>query len=192
MIKNKKPYIFFIGGILLVFLSIYFFSNPDLSPKTGNLSLKPSSFKSDLGQIQDQIKTKPSDLQTYDDENFSFQYPKNFLLSSYPAVGGGTKIVVESSTGNKQGFQIAYWSFDESEPLTPERIKSDLPDLVMENIKNIKILNDLSALSFYSRDENIGHTFEIWFVYDQHLYQVMTYLEFSDQMQKILETIKFK
>lgn len=122
--------------------------------------------------------------------NFTFEYPKSFASSSEDIEGGGKVITVES-TEPKKGFQITTVPFDESEVLTPERIKQDLPDLVMDNVKNIEV-DGFSALSFNSNDENLGDTFEVWFNAGGSLYQIQTYKEFNTELLEILKTWKVK
>ena len=135
--------------------------------------------------------SKGEDLEMYQTDIFSFQYPKGFVVNSHPVSGGG-KIVAERITGQKEGFQIAFWPFDETGPLTIERIKKDIPDIEINNFRNIEIATDFPAVAFESADEIMGRTFEVWFIYKEKLYQVMTYPTFAEQMEKILTTLRFE
>lgn len=121
---------------------------------------------------------------------FSFEYPDKFIVNDVPMDGGGNKIVVES-TESKKGFQITILPFDELGPLTEERIKKDLPDLViLEAVRGD--ISGVDVLQFKSVDENVGNTFEIWFIYSGNLYQIQTYREFSEELLDILKSWKFK
>ena len=131
------------------------------------------------------------------DKNFSFEYPKNFVASSGDLDSGGKKIVVES-TEPKKGFQITILPFDEAGPLTVARIKQDLPDMIINDASQL-LLNlrggeggVISAVAFNSTDENIGNTYEVWFVSGGNLYQIQTYEEFALSLQNILKSWKFK
>jgi hypothetical protein len=123
---------------------------------------------------------------------FTFNYPQKFNLTSQDIEGGGKKILVESTEPQK-GFEITVLPFDEVGPLTAARIKQDIPDMVMGNQKSVIVgAEKIPALAFNSTDENIGNTFEIWFVYNGSLYQALTYPEFSAGMEEILKTWQFK
>lgn len=133
--------------------------------------------------------------QTYEqpEDNFTFSYPQklNVTETAIEEIEGGKRILVESEEP-KKGFEMIILPFDETGLLTAERIRQDLPDMLMENIRNILISNNITAISFDSIDENIGETHEVWFVYNGYLYQARTYRDFGQTMEAILQTWKFK
>jgi len=123
--------------------------------------------------------------------NFTFQYPQKYNITSRDIEGGGKQILVES-TEPKKGFEIDIIPFDESTPLTADRIKQDLPDIVMSDITNFTVSTSISGLSFNSADDNIGSTHEVWFIAGGALYQCRTYRDFGPAMEEMLKTFKFK
>jgi hypothetical protein len=106
-------------------------------------------------------------------------------------VPDGKRILAESGE-SKKGFEIVILPFDENGQLTKERILTDVPDMKIENEKEITIGNDIKALAFGSEDENLGPTFEIWFASGGHLFEARTYPEFGEAMKGILQTLKFR
>lgn len=148
-----------------------------------------------------------SAVYTHPQLGFSFQYPEGFKAVSIPAGDGNESIVVEpsgatdnqqSTTNNEQkGFQIYIAPFDQEGPLTAQFIRSELPAMPMRNIRTAKLAS-VPAVVFESQNEDIGPTFEIWFVYPEspvphgnYLYQIMAYKEFAGELTKILQSWKF-
>ncbi len=120
---------------------------------------------------------------------FSFQHPEGFKVSEFQDETGDVLLFEKSSPSEalaKEGFQIFIAPFDESSPLTPERVKKDLPQIEMKNPKNAELAG-IPALHFGS-----GATREFWFVKDGFLYEVSYFPEFENMMFKILKTWKFK
>jgi len=74
--------------------------------------------------------------------------------------------------------------------LTEQRIKEDIPDIVIKEPLQIKV-GEAIALAFLSESESLGQTREVWWVYKGNLYQITTYTEFDETMVAILETWKF-
>ena len=145
---------------------------------------------------------------------FSFQYPKGFKTGIFPA-GEGETIVVEKSPEDepttaggsapekaREGFQIYISAFDEEGPLTLERVKKEIPDLIVESPQTVILgssaSKDFEALVFFSRNESLGRTREAWFVWPQspqpdgnYLYQISAYASFDAELSKIMATWKF-
>ena len=121
------------------------------------------------------------------DYHFFFDVPKGFSFNEIPDEKG-TVVLVEGSAG--ESFQIFVTPFDEPGPLTPERIKKDLPQKVIRNPR-AGTLDGVSAIAFTSHDEDTGDVFEIWFIHDGSLFQITTKSDFADGLQNILQTWKF-
>lgn len=137
----------------------------------------------------------PAEMQIFnsEDNSFEFSYPKDLKVTetALEGVEGGKRILVESAEA-KKGFEITSLPFDEAGPLTQERILQDVPDMEMNNVKNISVGENISALSFESVDENLGKTFEIWFVSGGNLFEARTYIEYAQTMGEIMKTWKTK
>lgn len=136
-------------------------------------------------------KTEKVTKKTYEssDYKFLFEYEDGFVITSVP-LEAGNKIVFELAKP-RNGFQITVFPFDELGPLTEERIKKDLPDLVVVEAKSVSMAG-VETLQFKSIDESVGGTFEVWFVYSGNFYQIQTYKEFSLELQEIMKSWQFK
>lgn len=120
---------------------------------------------------------------------FSFAQPEGFTAIASPYGDFGEAVVIEKD--ETAGFQIFIIPFDEPGPITPERIRIDLPDLVMNNIRQATLV-DAPALVFDSVNEEVGETHEVWFARNGYLYQIMTYKSFENEMNAILQTWRFE
>ena len=91
------------------------------------------------------------------------------------------------------GFQIFIIPFDEEGPLAPERIRQDLPEMLIQNPQNVIIGKDnIRALIFFSQEPGFGRTREIWFVRNGYLYQAMTYAELDALIGQVMESWEFQ
>ena len=160
---------------------------------------------------------------------FSFQYPEGFKVSEFEEENG--KVILFEASGKTSdvespktsdveelaGFQIFITPFDESGPLTAERIKKDLPNAVVENPTLVKVgpstgSGQAEALSFVGEgDPPTGlsadkageaggfKTAEGWFVWPpepypngNYLYQITAKVEDAKLLEGIITTWKFQ
>jgi len=119
---------------------------------------------------------------------FSFNYAGDFKVSEIDEENGAFTVLAEG-TGEKRTFQIFIADFEEEGPITPDRIKKDLPDIKIEQPQTISFAGT-EALAFISPDEQ-GKMVEIWFVYGGALYQIRSYFELTDELSKILASWQF-
>ena len=134
------------------------------------------------------------------DFGFSFKYPKDFSATELEDDMGATVVLQKSgardpSTGSGNlGFQIYISEFDEEGPITPERIKQDLPDTVVNQPLQVLIgeKKDIPALIFLSKHESLGDVREVWFVSNGFLYQLTAYADMDNLIGPILETLRFQ
>ena len=117
-------------------------------------------------------------------DNFSFVHSAKITLSQEEVEGG--ELIMAS--GDVSGvFQLFIIPFDEKGPLTPERIKKDVPDMIIKNEKSLDV-SGVKALTFESKDESGTETFEVWFVSGGKLYQMAGYDESKKTIQEILKS----
>lgn len=150
-----------------------------------------------------------TDWTNYENSSFGFslKHPKEFKVSEF-SDEKGLAILFEEA-GGKRGFQIFISEFDEAGPITVERVRRELPKLVMEDEQEIVLGGRTSpggstsqkfpALVFFSRDESLGRTREAWFIWPQdpklsgnYLFQVTARAEWDKMLSKIMATWKFK
>ncbi len=118
---------------------------------------------------------------------FSFGHPKEFSISEF--IEGDTDVILARDAAASSVFQVSVSPFDESGPITKERILKDIPDMRINNDKEISVGGE-KALSFTSKDAS-EETFEIWFVHGGNLYQISAFPSFGGELDKILATWKF-
>jgi hypothetical protein len=126
--------------------------------------------------------------QTYSRSDFSFSYPTGFRVNSVP-VEGGEMVTIENQDGT--GFQIFIIPFDEPGMITPERIRQDLPDAIINEPK-VADLDGVRTLVFSGYDEALGDTFEAWAVDGGKLYQISGPETATDLVIETLETWDWK
>lgn len=168
-------------------------------------------FFSEKGIIpgREDIGGNPTGKEIYTDAkyNFSFEYPRGINISAVPQEPTdcdpqltdcldenkqGERIVAQSAD-MKQNFQITIAFFDEPGPLTKERILQDIPDMVINNPQNVTITkNKIDALSFGSKTDGVSETNEIWFIYNNNLYQISVSTGTDQLVGEILTTMEFK
>ncbi len=138
---------------------------------------------------------------------FSFQVPSDFSLGEFDEAGGRLVLVQAPSAGSGQGtggqddpsstsgptFQVFITAWDEPEQsLTPERIREDVPDLVIRRPEALSMEGgSRQALTFVGESERFGTTREVWMVNDGWLFQVITSAENQKALSKILNTWQF-
>ncbi|MEX0919022.1 MAG: hypothetical protein WDZ85_03640 [Candidatus Paceibacterota bacterium] len=136
----------------------------------------------------------PDYNQTYvsTDFGFRFRFPENLRFSTF-AERNGQMILANSATGAGNAFQIFISPFDEpADSLTPDRLRQDLPDLVVKKPEVFKLADRASGLAFVSDGPPFGESREVWFVYQNHLYQISAYLDNDALLQNILRTWRFE
>jgi len=131
--------------------------------------------------------------ETYRDNTFGFlfQYPTGYRVATTTFGDGGELITVEKDANT--GFQIAVTPFDESGPLTVERIRLDLPDMVMEEPRAFQVGGDAGAegVAFFGENAELGKTREIWFSHAGFLYQVTAYARMDKEIANIMGSWRF-
>lgn len=195
---NKKliPIIIF---IIVLSGAIYFvFSNkksPQQTPAGAEAENKITEQEKTF-DITPSEENKENNIYSDSQYKFSFQYPKDFTATKFQEGENGNTILVQekdpSNPSGQVGFQIFISPFDEPGPLTKERILQDLPDLIIKNPEQRVLKSGAVALIFFSQEPSLGEIREIWFIYNNYLYQVSTYAALDSLVTKILETWKFQ
>ncbi len=119
---------------------------------------------------------------------FSFNLPSLYIprMQSYDE----TADILTFDAAGDNSFQIFIMAYDEP-AINPERIKIDVPDIVIKNAR-AGTLDGAEALVFESFEESLGETYEVWFARDGYLYQMMTYADKAEEVNKVLGTWKFQ
>lgn len=111
---------------------------------------------------------------THPETGLTFPYRKEFRFHKIPE-NGGELILLENSQ-RAVAFQIFIQPWYEPGPLTIERIKHDLPEMIMINT-DIAELNGtpVPMVRFHGFHDSLGYIPEAWFIYNGYLYQLAMY-----------------
>ena len=130
------------------------------------------------------------------DYGFSFFYPGDMNVGSFDE-GEGEMVLVQSGGSDSPpfkggarggyGVQLYISPFDEPGPITPDRIKKDLPDEIISNSQTGQ-LNGEPALQFGSQDDSGGQTVEVWVVHQKNLYRFTAWQSSASVLQQILNS----
>lgn len=121
---------------------------------------------------------------------FSFKYPAQFEVEIIPD-GEKSKAVLFVNPRTGDAFQIYLTPFKDQIVLTPEKIRQDIPDIVLDHFQEIRVSGVLT-LFFASQDEVFGDTYEVWFVHHGTLFQITSPAQNVDILKKILVTFRFQ
>jgi len=154
-------------------------SSPDTSSFSSSGTESDSSDSSDLTEQYSNSKY-----------GFSFNYPAGFTIGEFPEGDIGETILVQNPESS-QSFQVFVADYDEPGPITPERILQDLPTFVIENPQEAILPGNVEALIFFSQEEGLGKTREVWIVHGGYLYQITTEASMDAWLAGILNTWHF-
>lgn len=144
--------------------------------------------------VGNSTESPTSEWKTYDNKTlgFSLMYPPEYISNDLVAEDGAVIVTIGEKGNLGFGFQINITSFDESPAsMTVERIRRDIPDLVMEEPQAFHFGNLAQGVSFISQNE-IGKTREMWFATQRYLYQISAPIAFDPVLPKIMASWKFK
>lgn len=124
-----------------------------------------------------------TDSKTYRDVSakFLFKYPKDYELRELPPIAEGEgRTLLFAKEGEAPSLQIVVSSFDEDIVLTAERIRADVPDLVMNNAKEFAIGSVTKGVAW---SDEVG--VNVWFVAKGNLFQATAFTTDTRAMEQI-------
>jgi len=129
---------------------------------------------------------------TYTNEQygFSLKYPPNFHVGEF-SNGTNTSVVLQN-TESRTGFQIYIKPIEENLTLTESKLRQQVPDINVSDVKPTTVAGTDNALAFNAQNDAFGQSAEIWFVKDKTLFQLSTYREQQKLLQQVVETWKFE
>lgn len=124
---------------------------------------------------------------------FSFRFPPNLKVTNF-VNEENQKVILAQDTSKGQGFQVTISEFDEGNiDLTEDRIKQDIPDLVIKESQPVLLGSRGKGIAFLSNNDQFnGNSREVWFVYNGYLYQISTYAHLDPLIKAVLATWKFE
>ncbi len=158
-------------------------SDPFLEQATNT----PQPEKTESARIPRDI---PKGSKEYANEQYGFSlvYPESLQVHEEQD-GGGTVTVVFQNDEPVEGFQIFITPYSGAQ-VSEERFRIDIPSGVRTNLENITIDGALGA-AFYSMDQNLGETREVWFVQGRYLYEVTTLRSLEASLHEVMKSWMF-
>jgi hypothetical protein len=135
-------------------------------------------------------KNVPDAYKEYRNEQFGFflYYPPQLQPIQY--ADDRPEITVAFSAGDGEpGFQVYVAPIDGT-TITNERFMRDEPSGVRKDLHNTAVAG-VSAIEFQGFNANMGQTYEVWFIRDHLLYEVLTYKELEPWLNEIMSTWRF-
>jgi hypothetical protein len=121
---------------------------------------------------------------THPATGLTFKYLKDFDITVLKERAG--EIILGENTEYGMAFQIFIQPFDESGPITVDRIRHDLPDLPMEAVAETELIHTGDpVLIFLSVDDSLGRIPEAWFVRNGYLFQLTMYAPPDDDIDPL-------
>lgn len=103
--------------------------------------------------------------------------------------GGGAATFTFENFDNAHGFQIFVVPYSGT-TISDARFAEDEPSGVRTNLTTLMV-DGVAAAAFDSYDENLGDTYEVWFIHDGYLYELTTLKAFAGSMRERLATWQF-
>ena len=126
---------------------------------------------------------------------FSLDHPASWRHSNVQDDEYGGEVFLFEGPGAGEGFQIFLSPFDEPlDVLTPERIREDVPAIAIENPQVVVVGQggQFRALIFFSNDESLGRTREVWFIHEGYLYQLTVPAGRDAEIARVMGTWEFE
>ena len=96
-------------------------------------------------------------------------------------------MILIQTKDTKKSAQIFIIPFDEPAPISKTRILKDLPDMVIKNEQKGEV-GGHPAIAFLGKHETLGDTYEIWFIKNKYLYQIITRASTAQFLTDIMKT----
>lgn len=124
----------------------------------------------------------------FDSDGYSVRVPEGQKGETYELNDGQTVTVFVDDLGNS--FQIFTMPYDG--PGGAQGVIEALPPVPINEPTEMFVGGE-PAIAFYTPDEALGDdTYEVWFIHDGLLYQVMTYAPLDAWLSEILNTWRFR
>ena len=203
--KNK-----WIGLVIIIILGVvlfFVFRDEDGGFKNPVSIIKEDGSKNDNSLNEEFIpvpEVAETEIEKIDESKNSFFHPQYKFSLNYPSdmnstnftEGGGEQILFQDSS-NDRWFQMYITPWDEGDNLSVDRIRQDLPDLLIQSPQTV-ILGPKQAdgvgpraVIFFGEQDGLGETREVWFVRGDFLYQITTFKRLDSFLAEILSTLQF-
>lgn len=172
-IKYMKKFFLITIFFILTGIGIFIFNK---------LGLKGDNLNRDLQQ--EEISNDPQNF-THPDLDFSFFYPPKYYLTIIDD-GVGESILIQ-----KDGSGMEIYITDFEGVINSNSVKKDITDVKLENLMDINLPSGISAVSFSYKDSSLGEVWNVWFVKNKKIYQVVGQSGNDDVLKMFIQTFSF-
>jgi hypothetical protein len=120
---------------------------------------------------------------------FSFEFPAGLLIDTVKNEAGYVLLAEKPNT--KHGFQVFVSSFPHDAVLNAKTIERELPLDIIGPIQEISLPDGTAAFRLFAKNLELGSTLEVLFRRGSALYQVTSYPESSEWLDRIMSTWRF-
>ena len=196
---TRKPHLIVpVAAALAVALALlagwYFLAPgaPGAHPGTEVVSPIPLSGTTSAEALADTSEAPPEGYVQYVNNKyrFSFYHSPEGKITEYDEGGGAETIVLENFQ-KVRGLQVFIVPYA-GDTISDQRFHDDVPSGVRKNIEMTTIgAKQIPAVTFQSEDALLGPTREIWFIYEEHLYEITTFQGVKDWLTPIIQSWRF-
>ncbi len=156
-----------------------------MTPSTGVFSSGPAK-----PSLPPAPRTPPAGMKEYRSipYHFSLFYPEALSVSERDE-GGGARTITFQNLKSIEGFQIFIVPYTDAQ-VSAARFKKDEPSGVRLNATD-RTVDSAVASSFYSTNQALGDTREVWFVHDGYLYEITTLKALDSWLDPVISSWKF-
>lgn len=142
------------------------------------------------GTVETAPRQAPEGMREYRSETYriSLFYPDTLEVKPYDE-GGAAATVAFQNAAAAEGFQIFIVPYAAPQ-IHQARFMQDVPSGVMESPLNVEVAG-VPATSFYSTNQFLGDTAEIWFLRGGYLYEVTAPRSQAAWLSQIMNTLRF-
>lgn len=118
--------------------------------------------------------------------HFSITYPDGYKASISSDPDGNDTLIVQNS--KSEGLQVRIEKMDTPvDAITESMIRNDIPNIVMNDSKNVTVGNVGKGVSFTSNNPAFGgNSREIWFAANGYFYQLSADMKYDDLVGNVI------
>jgi hypothetical protein len=185
----KKTYTLLAIVLLIVVIGVTLFFTFPTSQKAVELAPAESTISTSTPTVSG--RTIPPGEREFrsDAYKFSLLYPEELHVLLRNEGKGASTIIFQNLEKKDEEFQIFVVPYPASQ-ISDVRFKKDVPSGVRNELRSVPIDTETGA-AFYSYDESLGDTAEVWFTHNGYLFEVTTTKSLGNWMGEILQRWQF-
>lgn len=168
--------------IIVVLVALFYFYNKK-QPKELSESIP-------VGAVSQTVENRvpPKGMKEYKNDTYSFSlfYPENLEVSER-LEGEGAITITFQNISEQKGFQIFIVPYQEDQ-ISEKRFRQDVPSGIRTGLENFTI-NGATGATFYSENDLLGKTYEVWFINKGYLFEITTLGSLDTWLKELMQTL---